>query len=165
MSAEEVDALDTTVDGFVKAMKAGDSPPPLTLSADDLNALIQRELRDGNEKGALYLRLRDRVLEADLSVPLRDLANTPLRSLANRYLSGTAILRVTLVGGKLDIVVELFTMDGKAVPKWILDTLASQGDLDRLLDDPDIIAVTEKLDSLTISNGAVSLVPRRGSTE
>ncbi len=165
MTAEEVDALDKTVDDFVDAVKAGESPPQLTLSEDDLNALVQRELRDGDDTGSIYLRPNGGLIEADVSLPLRDLADTPLSKLANRYLSGTASLRLTLVGGKLEIAVESFTMDGKAVPKWILDALVPQGELERLVEDPDVIAVTEKLDSLTISNGAVSLVPRRSRTQ
>ena len=155
----ELASLEDRVDTFTDAVKANTPHPPLELTEAQLNALLQKEWQDDLENGSIRVRIdRDRVL-ADVSVPLNDLAGTTWWRLADRYLTGTAAFDVALQSGRLDLRLASFAIDGDTVPNWILDALDADNQLQKLMDDPDVLEVTQNLARVELTPGRLVLVP------
>ena len=155
----ELQTLEDRVETFTDAVKINAPQPPLEMTEAQLNALLQKEWQDDLENGSIRVRIeRDRLL-ADLSVPLDDLAGTTWWRLADRYLTGTAAFHVALQSGKLDLRLASFAIDGDPVPNWLLDALDADNQLQKLMNDPDVLEVTQNLARVELTPGRMVLVP------
>ena len=144
------------VEDFGKGLEARTATEPIVLTADDLNALI-----DENPmlKGKAHVDIVGDKVTAKISFPLSDL-KLPVRELDGRYLNGSAILRVSLKDGVLDVRADSVEVKGEPLPPNIMDALKSQNLTEKSLDDPKARAAAYKIESIVVKDGKIIVTPR-----
>ena len=160
----ETKALDDRVDTFLDDVKSARALEPLTLSAAELNALIQDGDKDPSD-GTLFVRIRDGEIEADLSLPTDEFAVGPLDALKGRYLTGTAKLHLGISGDALDVRLLSFNVKGEPLPGWVINRLNGRSLAKAALDDPKARDVIRNLDRIDILDGKLVLVPKAPPSE
>src|SRR5262245_18169242 len=118
LSKPELDSLDQRLRVFQSAIATNGTIQPLTLTADEINALINRnpELKD-----KFYLGINDDRFRAQVSIPLEDLRVPFFRSLLKgRYLNGSADLKASLQNSSLMVTLESVDVNGKPLPGEML---------------------------------------------
>lgn len=142
-------------DAFTEAVKKDEPVEPIILTADDLNALI-----DDNPdfKGTAHVTIEGNQIKAEVSLPLRKL---PVAELADRYLNGSATLRVSLQNGVLDVRADSLEIKGKPVPPDVLKALREQNLTKDVGNDPEQRKSMEKIDRLEVKDGKIIITPRK----
>lgn len=153
---EQTDVLQRKAAEFQRALEFGTNVIELTLTADDLNALIstQRELRD-----KLFVRIDNDQVRGDISMPLTDLG--PIK-LGGRYLNASVSFNVVLTNGVLDIRLRDVTVKDKPLPLMILSELKKNNLAMEFQKEPKAASDIAKYDTIQITNGAVVLRNRLG---
>lgn len=153
---EEIDALLAKVETFGEALDTGETADPLVLSERDINILIQhhKDLDKINDK--MYVTIPDDEITGQMSVPLSELPG-----FSGRYFTGVATFDVRLSDGRLEVYVESAEIAEKAVP----DTVMEQVRADNLAADfqremPELQEYIDKLESVIVSDGKVTITPR-----
>lgn len=150
-SPAQMEALQARLITFKQALDKGDEPTELTLTADDLNALIARQ-PDLAER--IFVRIEDDKVKGHLSLPLQDLG--PLK-LKGRYLNGVAIFNVALENGVLDARLRDVLVNDRPLPGLLLSELKKQNLAQNFQNDPKTAADIAKFESVRVTNGAVIL--------
>lgn len=147
------------VEEFRKGLEARTATEPLVLTADDLNALI-----DDNPalKGKAHIDIVGEKVTAKISFPLRDM-KLPIRELDERYLNGSATLRVSFKDGVLDVRADSIEAKGGPLPPKVMEALKNQNLAEKLLDDPKAREAFNKLESITVKDGKIIVTPRPAS--
>lgn len=158
MTADQMDAVQRRVDAFKDAVNAGRSTSPLVLTADDINALINRDPDFKAFRGRLYVTaLEDGKGKLSGTVRLGDMGFIVFRS---RYLNGTATIGVTFQNGILGITPEELTTKGKAIPGRVMDKIRSMQISSRVNDDPRASVALNRMQSVEIRDGKLILTPK-----
>lgn len=150
-SREQTDILQRKAAEFQQALEAGTNVIDLTLTAEDLNALIstQRELKD-----KLFVRIDNEQVRGDISMPLTDLG--PIK-LGGRYLNASVVFNIVLTNGVLDIRLRDVTVKDKPLPAMVLSELRKNNLALEFQRDPKMASDIAKYDAIQITNGAVIL--------
>jgi hypothetical protein len=157
-SREQTDVLQRKAAEFQRALETGTNVIELTLTTDDLNALIstQPQLKD-----KLLVRIDNDQVRGDISMPLSNLG--PLK-LGGRYLNGSVIFQVVLTNGVLDVRLHDVQVKNKPLPPLVLNELKKNNLAMEFQKDPKAASDIAKYDTIQITNGAVvlrnRLVPR-----
>ncbi len=162
-SERERQRIAARVEAFREAVEAGEDVEPLTLSGDDLNALVQESPR---LKDRVYLSLDDDRVKARVSIPLSELQDFSLTR--GRYLNGEAELKLELDDGRLKLEVLSMRAEGKELPQMVCNVLThSDFVLESDDDDPAdsegerrFKGFLRKLDSVKIEDGRMIVAPR-----
>jgi hypothetical protein len=158
MTAEQMDAVQRRVETFKDAVNGGRSTPPLELTADDINALIQKDAEFKPFRGRLYVTgLEDGKGKMAGSVKLGDMRFIVFR---NRYLNGTATIGVSFQNGILGITPEELTTKGKPLPGQVMDKIRSMHIASRVNDDARASVALNRLQSIEIRDGKLILTPK-----
>jgi len=158
MSKSELDALDGRLKTFQSAISTNGPVEPLTLSAKDINALINRnaELKD-----KFYLGIDDDQFKAQVSIPLEDLRLPFFRSLLKgRYLNGSAGLKAFLQNGALVVTLQSVDVNGRSLPADVLTGLKNRNLVEGIISDPNIAATLNNLQSIRAKGGIVTITPK-----
>ena len=151
-SREQTDGVQRKVAEFQRALESGTNSIELTLTADDLNALIstQRELKD-----KLFVRIDNDQLRGDISMPLTDIG--PLK-LGGRYLNASVLFNVALTtNGVLDIRLRDAKVNDRPLPSMLLTELKKNNLARDIQQDPQAAANIAQFDAIQITNGMVTL--------
>lgn len=148
---DRMQALERQIASFRKALDARDSPAELTLSAEDLNALIAKE---PDLRGRLRVQIDDDRLKGEVSFRLPDVG---VLNLKGRYLNGAAILQASLADGRLSVNLKEVTVKGKPLPGFLLAELKKQNLAEEWQKTPQTTAAIAKFESIQITNGQVIL--------
>ncbi len=159
LPAIEQDELDDRVENFADAIEHGETPEPLILTGNDLNALLQKLWEDEELPGEMALRIEDGRLLSDLSIPLKPgMSIGPFSpDVTGRYLNGTVTLRVALDGNTLTADIERFVINDKTLPGWIVDAVEREYLQTKLLENADLREFTAKLARIQVSANSVLL--------
>lgn len=155
-SREQTDLLQRKAAEFQRALEMGTNVIELTLTADDLNALIstQPKLKD-----MLLVRIDNDQVRGDISMPLTDLG--PVK-LGGRYLNASVFFNVVLTNGVLDIRLRDVMVKDKPLPSMVLSELRKNNLALEFQKDPKTASDIAKYDAIQITNGAVVLRNRLG---
>lgn len=150
-SREQTDLLQRKAAEFQRALEAGTNVIELTLTADDLNALIstQRKLKD-----MLLVRIDNDQVRGDISMPLTDLG--PVK-LGGRYLNASVSFNIALTNGVLDIRLRDVMVKDKPLPAMVLSELRKNNLALEFQKDPKTVSDIAKYDAIQITNGTVVL--------
>jgi len=117
-STAERAALQSRLDAFADAIQNKRGGHELILTANDLNVLISES---AEWRGKVFIAIEDDRVKGSISVPFADIlppeARTKFPVLRGRYLNGSAIFRVALEGGALDVRLEDLQAKGKPLDK------------------------------------------------
>lgn len=142
----EKDALIQRVEAFTKAVQAGGPVPDLTLSAQDINVLIQKTPQLANK---VHVTLEGDRIRGDASIPLEEFGGF----LKGRWLNGSAGFRVETAAGRLVVFMDSLSVRGKPVPEQFMKTIRTKNLAEKAFENPRAAAVLEKLESVTVRDG------------
>ena len=156
VSEEEAEAILARVDAFTKAVNAGEPTEPLILDGDDINELIHSHPAWSQLAGKVFVTIEDDRIQGEVSIPLDDVG----KLVKGRYLNGSATFRIGLAAGHLFVFVESLEVNEKAVPDALMEQLRSENLAEDSNEDPDFQSVIDKIESITVKDGQLHIVPK-----
>jgi hypothetical protein len=150
--------LHDRVNTFRETVRDGDATAPLTLSADELNALIETDPALAVLKNHLYVSIDGNQLRAQISFPAEDLGLVRLRG---RYVNANGIFDVALTNAELKITAESLTVRSKPLPRNIMREVAAENLADKFNQDPRTGAGLKKIQAIEVKDGKLVIVPKK----
>ena len=148
------DRLQAKWTAFAAELEARRTPPPVSLSADDLNAFITDHMPQLTDQ--MRLAIAGGQVKGQFSVPL---AQTGQRKLQGRYFNGLATFDVTFQAGRLDVRTVALEANGKPVPRWILRRIQKHNVLQQLYENANASDVLQRLESVQVKDDQILLTP------
>ena len=146
----EMEALQKRFESFRDAVKDGKPVPPLTLTSDEINALLGH----GNEdlKGRFHVALDGDQVKGQISLPLDDLG---IGMLKGRYLNGSGVFKVSLENGVLLVRAESLEVKGRQLPEQFMSEIRKENLAEGATRDAETAATIQKLNSIQVTNSSV----------
>ena len=156
LSSAEVRQLQERIADFSRAVNEHRPAEPLTLSADEVNALIQKDPEWESLNGQLYVTFEGTRLQAQISVPAEKLGSQRLRG---RYLNATGTFAVSLRDSRLQVQAESLSAKGRPVPESFMQHMRSRNFAMGFTNAAGNAAL-EKLQDVAIKDGKLVIVPK-----
>jgi len=156
MSDSEIQQVRQRVDAFRENIRSARSTPPLSLSSDELNALIATDPNLKAFKGELYVTIEDNQVKGQVSVPTSQVG---LGIFKHRYLNGSGTFSVSLTNGTLNVRAQSLSVKGKPIPEKYMQQVRAQNLAQSYNDDPKISVGLNKLQSIEVKDGKLVIVP------
>ena len=138
--------------GFhIIAVERGEETGSFSLSADDINALLEFEDLLREFHGMARVDIRDDRLMAEISVPL-DLFNERFEG---RYLNGTGELSVEMKDGRLEVNIDRLEVGGQNIPDEFMNEIRKNNLVETLLQDPSLERFMGLVKSVKVEDGRV----------
>jgi len=154
LSPAELGDLDGRLAAFVHALRNKNPVEPLVLTGEELTALVERSPDFQKVGGRARFSVGDGEVQSELSVPLDRVGY------AGRWFNGSAAFGVTLENGVLVVTLRSASVKGEPIPGWIVGRLADRNLAKDLYEKPEIAGLIARLESIDVSNGRITLVPR-----
>ena len=116
-SQADLDAVKKRIDQFMAVARANNTNADLSLSANDLNALLASQ----GLSNRIYVTLTNKSLVGQISVPLEDVGVRLF--LKGRYLNGVGVFDVGCANGGLSVKVKEISVGGKALPEYYMSNI------------------------------------------
>jgi hypothetical protein len=150
--------LHDRVDTFRDAVRDGDSTPPLALSADELNALIETDPAFAALKNHLFVTINGNELGAQISIPAEAIGLVRLRG---RYVNATGVFDVGLTNRELSVTAESLLVKGKPLPTHFMRQVLGLNLAEKLNQDPKTVAGLSKLRAIEVKDGKLVVVAKK----
>ena len=160
MPRVQIDQLQDRVNAFRDAVRAGQPAEPLALTGDELNALIATNPALRPLQGKLYVAIEDRVIKAQVSLPLDQWGSRVFRG---RYLNGTGNLVVSLQNGTLRVTPEHIVVKGKPLPRVYMEKIRTVNLAAAFNSERRTSAALNRLQDIQVKEGRLILVPKPAS--
>jgi len=158
LSAGDYEQLQGRLAEFQEALDGRKDAPPLTLTANELNALIANHASMKEWKDRLRVTIDGDQIKGQVSLPLDRIASMPFLSrLKGRYLNGSTVLKASLENGLLDVHMMSLEVKGMKPPEEVMTQLRGENLAKDIRNRPEVSANLRKLDSLEIQDGLVTL--------
>lgn len=155
VSEDEAKAVLERLDIFTKALNQKGQPSALVLTARDINVLIHRHPGWTNMAGKVYVTIEEDRLHGQVSIPLDDVGDM----FTGRYLNGSAVFRIDMSAGRLLVFIDSVIVGETAIPEEFMSALRAKNLAEDVNKDPDSTELLQKLDSITVRDGSLSIVP------
>ena len=163
LTQEEMDAVTQRAETFGKAIEAGEPAQPLTLTARELNALIQGSGPWRELGGDAHVEISDGQITAQVSIPLDKLGWDMFQG---RYLNGSATVTVSFENGRLFVFAEDFSVKGDALPEEFRQQLRAQNFAEDLNEDREFMEAFKGINSIAVKDDVLVVTPKNlASTE
>lgn len=156
LSQPEIEEVQRRFNNFSDAASAGRPTPPLELTADEVNALIQSNPDFRAARAKFYLALTSTNLQAQVSLPT-DQAGLWL--FKGRYLNGKGTFGLSLQNGLLRLSPVEFRVKGKLLPPVVVSKIATQA-AKSINDNSRASVALNRLHSIQVKEGKLVFVPR-----
>ena len=151
LSPAQLGDLDGRLAAFVCASQQN-PVEPLALTGDEPRLSSRSPVSEAG--GRARLSIANGEVQSDLSVPLERLGYP------GRWFNGSAAFLVTLENGVLIVTLRSASVKGEPIPGWIVGRLADRNLAKDLYQRPEIAGLIARLESIDLSNGRITLVPR-----
>lgn len=141
---------------FIHALEQGEETGDLSLSADDINALLQYEDWFRRLRGMAHVTIREDLLRAEMSIPL-GMFNDRFEG---RYLNGTGELAVEMKDDRLRVTIERLEVGGRNLPDEIMNEVRKNNLAAALYDEPSLENFFRLVKSVKIEDGRLVIQPR-----
>lgn len=141
---------------FIIAVERGEETGSFSLSADDINALLEFEDLLREFHGMARVDIRDDRLMAEISVPL-DLFNERFEG---RYLNGTGELSVEMKDDRLEVNIDRLEVGGQNIPEEFMNEIRKNNLVETLLQDPSLERFMGLVKSVKVEDGRVVIEPK-----
>lgn len=158
LTQPEIEEIQRKFDNFREAASSGRSTPPLALTSDDLNALLNNKPEFKEAKGKLYVSVEGDRLNAQVSVPMTDLGLTVFKG---RYLNGNVICRLNLQNGFLVITPVDIIVKGKSLPPEYMEKIRQQNFATGINNNSQASVGLNRLQDIQVKEGKVILIPKQ----
>lgn len=146
ISQSDLKSLQDRVASFSQTLDGQKGSRDLVLSADEINALIQRDPQYKEIKNKLYVMLDSDQIKGKLSMPLDDLG------FKGRYLNGIATIKVMLSDGVLNINLKDVQVGDKPLPPAMLSELRKYNFAQNVQNDPEAQRSLHKFESIQVKD-------------
>lgn len=153
VSEEEQAALFQRVELFTKALADGVPVQDLTLSAQDINVLIQKNPGWSKMADKVYVTINGDAIRGDASIPLGEL-NAMFK---DRWLNGSGTFKVEMAAGRLLVFMDELSVRGKEVPDAFMKGLRGKNLAEKAYTNPQSAAVMERLESIVVRDGKLHI--------
>ncbi len=161
MSPSALDALQKRWAAFKEALDAGKPAEALTLTGDELNALIASTPELAPIKDRFRVTIVGDQVRGQVSLPLDEFGKLPLLSrLKGRYVNGAASFKADLENGFLVVTLQSLEVKGRKVPEEIMTSLRQQNLAKDVYQNPKNAEVVAKLESIKVDDGRVVVKAR-----
>lgn len=143
---------------FQENVRDGEATPPLELSADELNALIETDSSMAALSNHLFVSIKGGQLSAQISFPAEDLGMVRLKG---RYVNANGVFDVALTNQELHITAESLVIKGKPVPRNIMRQVTAENLADNFDQDAKTAAGLRKLQAIEVKDGKLVIVPKK----
>jgi hypothetical protein len=150
--------LHDRVDTFREDAKNGDPTPPLALSGDEINALIETDPNFAALKNHLFVTINSNELGAQISSPAEDVGLVRLRG---RYVNATGVFDVGLTNGELNVMAESLFVKGKPLPTHFMRQVLGRNLAEKLNKDPRLVAGLSKLKAIEVKEGKLVVTAKK----
>jgi hypothetical protein len=157
LTAAEMDVLKRRVENFQDAVRTGRPTEPLSLSADEINALIASDPNLTRVKGRVYVTIDGNRLKGQVSLPLAELGLPIFRG---RYLNGTGVFAVSIQRGDLLVTADSLVVKNKPLPAVYMDKIRSENLAANLSSNPRASVALNHLQDVRVGDGKLILVPK-----
>ncbi len=157
MSQAEMAQVKERLDSFQQAVREHHPTKPLTLTADDINALIASGGEQQGFKGKVYVSLDGDQLKGAVSVPLQDVG---LNMFKGRYLNGNATFNLSFREGRLSVTPQTIQVKGEPLPEIYLREIRKQNLAFAFTNDPATAAVLKGLEEIQVKEGKLVVAPK-----
>ena len=163
ISETDYTALESRLTNFVAVARSGEQDATLTLSGDDINALITQNRTLQQIQDKIRVQIEGEEITGQVSLPLNNLI--PLEMVKGRFLNGTAGLDVSVEDGVLDIRINRLSVGESVLPDQAIEQLKGKNLAEDLPIDPESRKLLNRVESLTIEDGRLKLQVRGRKTE
>lgn len=158
MEPAELEKLQRRVERFRTAILRGESPEPLAVTADEINALIATDPDLAPFKNRLHVSVENDRLKALLSIPAREIG---MEMLMDRYVNATGIFDIAMrEDGTLRVIAQELSSKGKPLPETVMRRVRTHNLAQPLNDDPRAAAALERLQAIEVKEGRLLIVPK-----
>jgi hypothetical protein len=157
LSHSEVTNLQQRVHAWDDGLKHNKAVGPLTLTADEINALIAAEIRTNGPPARFFFSFNSNQVQAQLSVPLNGMFG---HWLDGRYLNGSGNFAVSLHDGNLALRVKSLAVKGRALPENFMQPLRVQNFAEGWTNDPNLSAAIGRFQEIKIEEGKLIVIPK-----
>jgi hypothetical protein len=157
MSQAEMAQAKERLESFQQAVREHHATKPLTLTADEINALIASGGDQQGLKGKVYVSLDGDQLKGELSVPLQDMG---LNMFKGRYLNGSATFNLSFRNGALSVTPQTIQVKGGPLPEIYLREIRKQNLAFAFTNDPAATAVLKGLEEIQVKEGKLVIAPK-----
>lgn len=151
-------ALKERVEAFGDELKNDTATEPLTLTANELNALIQRDDSGKVKVKGLFITVDEGKLHADFSLPVGEIF--PIEELKGRYINGGGSLLVHTTNGKLFAYLDGIEVNGAPLPAQFSEALASENMAEGMMDDPEFKELMGHIASIDVRQDEIVITPK-----
>lgn len=160
LSDTQMFQLHDRVNTFGENIRDGENVPPLELSPDEVNALIETDPGLAALKGHVHIAIEANQLKAQISFLAQDLG-LQAPPLHDRYVNANGLFDAGLTNDELSITAESLTVKGKPVPRHIMRQIAAQNLAAKFNADPKVAAGLKKLQAIQVKDGKLVIVPKK----
>ena len=150
-STEETEAFQKRVDDFKAALDRNESPEPLVLNSDEINALINT---NEDLKGKLFVTIANGEISAQASIPTDMVPGGK-----GRYLNGRVSLKASLENGVLIVTLDDAEVNGEPLPAEFITAIRNENLAKDAYKDPQSAEFLRKFERMTIEDDKMILTP------
>lgn len=154
ISDDEFSVLQKRVADFSAVVKNPTNAASLTLSSDEVNALIAKDPGFSAFNNKLHVAIEGNQLKGTVSWPLDELGISKLKG---RYVNGMAGLKAALVNGQLIVNLDSLAVNGKTLPESVMQGLRAENLAKDLNKDPKKAEFIRKFENFEIKDGKLTL--------
>lgn len=156
----EYDALRARMDAFGDAIDAGESVASLTLTAEEINAILQSEPDFAEAGGQVYVEITaDDRITGQVSLPIGQLL-PDLETAQGRYLNGEATFTVGVLGGRLFVGIDELSVNGQMLPEEFMQGMKQENIAEGFMENPEARRVLEQISDIRVKDGAIHIIPK-----
>jgi len=160
---DQVQDASDRYEAFYAAMKAGQTPEHLVLSAQDINALLFNHSDFKAIAGMAKVDIEDNLLKSTVSVNLDDL-EIPVKfiadAVAGRYFNGEVTFSIAMASGRPTAFVEELEVNGLNPPEQVMEGFRQENLLKEAQSDPNLKKFFDQISDLKIENNKLVIVPK-----
>lgn len=157
MPQAEIDKLKQRFDTFQQAVREEHPAKPLSLTDEEINALIAGGTQWQALKGKFYIRLDGNQLKSEVSLPLQEVG---WKMLQGRYLNGSATFSLVFRNGVLSVSPQTLLVKGKPLPESFMQVIRQENFALGLTNEPAAVALLKGLQKIQVKDGNLVLEPR-----
>lgn len=123
---DQMKQLQKRVKAFEDAIQGHVNEGALTLTGEELNALICNADSLTVAKGHVYVSLESNEIRGKISLPMEKVVRVPLLKSKGRYLNGTGVLKASITNGQLNVCIDSLTVRNKPIGESFMTGLRQQ---------------------------------------
>lgn len=156
MTSEQIDTLLLRVQAFEDGLEADQPPDPLTLTQDELNAVLQNHPDLIFIGDNAHFAIEDDKLIGQLSISLDFLPG-----FAGRFFNGSAVFSIAMEHGRLSVLLDSAIVKGQPVPENVMQGWHGENIAEDLHDNPRAGKLIKKIEAIDIKGGVITITPSR----